>query len=67
MSAAVARRGLDRPRRERARNERLHAAVVVALGGEHQPVVPVAQRSLSDAHQVEQRQPDSYQSLVMGQ
>jgi hypothetical protein len=41
--------------------------VVVALRREHQPAVPLAKGSVSDPHHVEQRQPDSGKSLIVGE
>ena len=50
-----------------ARHERPNATVVIALCREHQLAVPVAERSIGDAHHVEQGQTDSGQSLIVGE
>ena len=58
---------LDGSRRERPRDKQPHATVIVALCREHQRAVPVAEGSIGDAHHVEEGQPDSGQSLIVGQ
>ena len=67
MSAAV-ERSAPTDRGVKARDtKRPGAPVVVALGGEHQPAVPVAQRSVGDSHQVEQRETDALQPRIVRQ